>query len=381
MGKKKILNCIVGLTFALLLTACGTKKNATTEESSKTTEAYPKTTEECTETKEEIVLEKYKYEIDYHRLSPFYEQIYTPEEIDAANKVIDAFLNEEATVEVAAMTRADIEATESLLRIMCPTFMAMVKVDLPLNYDEYTTAISWTYRRPLEEVREEIQKFEAEVAHYLDELYENDSQEMRAMIIYLMLSEETSYDYTLAEDEFGGMPEEEVAYKNTAYWVLVGHTGVCYSYAEALVFLYNQAGMEAYDVSNFDGAHEWTLVKIDEKFYYVDATWSGSFYGYYDLSYFGLTTEDREGWAGGFSREANVIEFHPVSEFCEVDDTKYDYLHNKKYVSVSIVNIDHENQTMEIQLDNGDKEFILGKNACVDLEVEVYTDSQGTSGS
>lgn len=343
---KQTIFLMVLVVFSVLGTSCNGAVSPS--ETTMTSNTSYSSTSETTE-----ALKKLDYKIDYHKVPPLYEKVYTADEIEAAHKIIDAFLSGETETSIPEMRRTEIESTESLLRIMCPPFMAMVKVSVPKDYTVYTSTISWTYRRSMDEVRAELNRFETEVSGYLDELYENDSMEMRALLIYMRLSELTEYDYTLAQDDSGGLSEEEVAYRNTAYWTIVGHTGVCYSYSEALCFLYGQAGIDSYDVGNFEGGHDWTMALIDGKYYYVDSTWSGSSNGYYDIRYFGMTTEDRATWAGGFLEENNELFFVPVSNLCEVTDMKYSDLHNDNFSSVTIRNIDHKNRTIEFELPDG----------------------------
>lgn len=61
-----------------------------------------------------------------------------------------------------------------------------------------------------------------------------------------------------------------------AYGALVNKDAVCNGYAEALHLLFQCAGISSKFVSGTANGidHAWNLVKIDEKWYHVDATWN-----------------------------------------------------------------------------------------------------------
>ncbi|MDE7433438.1 MAG: leucine-rich repeat protein [Lachnospiraceae bacterium] len=48
---------------------------------------------------------------------------------------------------------------------------------------------------------------------------------------------------------------------------------VCNGYANAMKFLLEKVGIESYIVSSYDMEHAWNIVKVDGKWYHVDATW------------------------------------------------------------------------------------------------------------
>ncbi len=62
----------------------------------------------------------------------------------------------------------------------------------------------------------------------------------------------------------------------TAYGALIKGTAVCDGYAKALKILLNKAGIWAVRVTGEGKGvpHAWNLVKVDGKYFYVDATWN-----------------------------------------------------------------------------------------------------------
>ena len=119
--------------------------------------------------------------------------------------------------------------------------------------------------------------------------------------------------------------------------------------------MYGQAGLEAGSVSNMEGvgAHEWTVVRIDGKYYYVDATWAATEGGPYNSMYFGLTTEDRELWAGEFPPEETKFCYEPASDFFTADDYRFDGLQGVTFTAVTDYAVDHAAQTVRLDLSDG----------------------------
>ncbi|AEB75402.1 transglutaminase [Clostridium botulinum] len=63
---------------------------------------------------------------------------------------------------------------------------------------------------------------------------------------------------------------------HNAYGVLVNKTGVCESYAKAMYELLKAAGIECKYVAGYTnqgGGHAWNIVKLDNEWYNLDATW------------------------------------------------------------------------------------------------------------
>ncbi|MBP3855962.1 MAG: hypothetical protein IK990_10185 [Ruminiclostridium sp.] len=61
--------------------------------------------------------------------------------------------------------------------------------------------------------------------------------------------------------------------------------GICYAYADAFTYLCQLAGYDCFRVPGYAydgtkwGGHEWNLVKVDGKWYYVDVTWDDGGWG------------------------------------------------------------------------------------------------------
>ena len=78
----------------------------------------------------------------------------------------------------------------------------------------------------------------------------------------------------------------------TSYGALVNQSAVCEGYTRAMQMMLASVGIESFPVigNGNDGLHMWNCVKIDNEWYYVDATWNDTEKGSgYD--YFNITTE------------------------------------------------------------------------------------------
>lgn len=78
----------------------------------------------------------------------------------------------------------------------------------------------------------------------------------------------------------------------TSYGALVNQKAVCEGYTRAMQLMLSTVGMESLPIigNGNDGLHMWNGVKIDNEWYYVDATWNDTEKGSgYD--YFNITTE------------------------------------------------------------------------------------------
>ncbi|MDD4096936.1 MAG: hypothetical protein PHP22_11935 [Oscillospiraceae bacterium] len=119
------------------------------------------------------------------------------------------------------------------------------------------------------------------------ELLEEDSPTVRAIKLYRMYSVLIRYDY--------GAEDNDVVTDVSCYRGLMELEGICQSFASAYAYLCLQSGVEATTVTgmNSEYAHEWTILTLDDNYYYADPTFeSGD--GGYGLKYFGMTAAQRE---------------------------------------------------------------------------------------
>jgi len=349
--------CVI-LTISLAACVAGkpTVSPAETEnlaETETTTTRMPESRRtECTEAENETepaaepILERYNYTVDYHRHASLFDELYDSEIIRVADAVVDEFLKDETEIEIPVMTRQELSKAEHLLREMCPPFFAFAKLGLPENWNEEVTSLSWTYRIDAEQRHEQLEAFENEVNRYMDMLYENDTEAMRALIIFLEFGRNTDYDDVLADPDAYGISNDEYDARSNAFEVILKHAGVCYTQTEALDFLYLQAGLNATNVST--EGHAWTVAQIDGLYYYMDVTWTSTDEDVYTSEYFGITAENRKTWAGGFLPEETMLNREPIEGVLEVTDTRFSQLHGYSCSMIQSYEADHEKQIMHI---------------------------------
>ncbi|MBR3703874.1 MAG: leucine-rich repeat protein [Oscillospiraceae bacterium] len=99
----------------------------------------------------------------------------------------------------------------------------------------------------------------------------------RLKIIYDYICENIVYDYD-------NLPNSTYMLKYSAYAALINGTAVCQGYANLLYRMALEAGVDTRIISGYGngGAHAWNIVKMDGKYYYLDATWDAP---YFDFGY------------------------------------------------------------------------------------------------
>lgn len=171
---------------------------------------------------------------------------------------------------------------------------------------------------------------------HLAEVNEEDSQTVRAIKLYRMFSGIVSYDYVaLASEEIVDL---------SAYRAIMQYEGICQSFAPAYAYLCLQVGIDATTTGGMtDGtsgdivAHDWTLLELNDKYYYADTTFENGMGGG-GLMYFGMTSAQRELEGGFIADEYNIGGSNEIwgNDF-EVSDEAFAPLWNCVYV-ISVEN-------------------------------------------
>ncbi len=136
---------------------------------------------------------------------------------------------------------------------------------------------------------EEIEEYSAQLNEKIRELHLGLRSDMteysRELYIHDWLIQNCNYaeDVVKISDDFLSF---------TSYGALVSQKAVCEGYTRAMQMMLSSVGIESYPVigNGNDGLHMWNCVKIDNEWYYLDATWNDTEKGSgYD--YFNITTE------------------------------------------------------------------------------------------
>lgn len=75
----------------------------------------------------------------------------------------------------------------------------------------------------------------------------------------------------------------------TSYGAIVNGSAVCEGYAHAMCLILNKVGIDCYYANGYgeDSPHMWNIVKINDNWYHLDATWDdneNAYYNYFNLS-------------------------------------------------------------------------------------------------
>ena len=136
----------------------------------------------------------------------------------------------------------------------------------------------WTTAQQEAELDTEIERLVQEL-----ELKSDLTDYQKISAIYNYICSNVDYDYEHKKDD-------SYALKQTAYAAAVHKTSVCQGYATLFYRLALEAGVDCRYITGFSGEyHAWNLVKLDEQYYYVDATWDSEAFQY---QYFLKSTAD-----------------------------------------------------------------------------------------
>lgn len=298
--RRKGTTLLAVLLAAVLLCACGSQP---TQQPNR-----PETPEEA----------PYAFTLDYHRCAPLVEQKIGSVLVAAARLVIDAFLAGETTV---LLPEGDYGVNPGndlgyALNSMCPAFGAVTDYD-DNHFDKAARTVTWAYTQTPEQVQEALDALEQTAIGCMSCLRQGDGETARALLLYHALTEQAVYDYDVSDI----LADDSTAYRfrTSSYSALVLHSGICYSFAQALAFLYTQAGLDCAAVTGDGtaGFHMWLMAAIDGKWYYFDPTWDvgGGW------CYFGMTAEDRATWAGEFTGGALLGQ--DATQLADLTDTRF----------------------------------------------------------
>lgn len=200
---------------------------------------------------------------------------------------VDAFLNYETSIPCPKKSYSDY--IFSILNYEFPVFYADGTYDYETVYDKDTKTLNWSYKTSSKKEHEKlIKEFETSANALLKGVKENQSESVRAQIMYHNLTPIITYDYD-------GL---ETGKSLESYYVYTKHSGVCHSFAITYSQLLTQVGIEStiatgMPISAFIG-HAWTVMKIDGTYYFSDPTYEASFQNGTTYAFYGMGIKERE---------------------------------------------------------------------------------------
>lgn len=143
------------------------------------------------------------------------------------------------------------------------------EIDFYLNYLSYSKynvntkiveRVKPSYKYDKATCKKMVKAYDKEINNFLEKAPSNMSDIEKALYACVYLAQHCKYD--------GGG-----AYSGDAYGALVDNLAVCQGYSYGYKALADALGLECEIVISKSLNHSWNMVKIDGKYYYVDATW------------------------------------------------------------------------------------------------------------
>ena len=136
---------------------------------------------------------------------------------------------------------------------------------MSLNYsyydNEFTVNITHEYSE------DEINEIEAYVDNKIKTLITDDMTDREKIkIIHDDIINNTKYDILKIDDIY-----DETYKSQNAYGVFFQGYGICSGYTDAMAIYLYELGIKSYEINGLD--HIWNLIKLDDNWYHLDATW------------------------------------------------------------------------------------------------------------
>ncbi len=150
------------------------------------------------------------------------------------------------------------------------------------------------YDAPIDEYLNAVEQFKERVEFLIGSAcLEDDTPLEKTIALYKSETYRLDYDTAATEEDF----EDAYGYNVSPYRALMLNRGICQEIAGAYAYLLLQVGVDATTCGglkkDISSAHEWTVVKIDDKYYHCDVTYQCCT-DKYTLQYFGMTDDQRE---------------------------------------------------------------------------------------
>jgi len=291
------------------------------------------------------------YTVDFFKISPMISEHADPAVCAAAISVIEAFLNYETSVRISSEgnTSSFLNDLGYVLNCTCPPLTALTDLNkLSLyntpSYDRATGTIHWNYHLSEDEFRAAMDKFTARMNEQLSSVRRSDSDAMKALLLYMGLTENAVYDYELLNGDAAALGEAEYDLRSSSYYTLLEKHGICYNFSQAFLFLCTQADVECGTVLHFGGeqAHMWNILCMDGEYYYCDVTWDIS-----DVPrHFGINALDRASWAGGYDAQEGSMLGTILPAAYAIDGERFAQLRMKVPREITAIEIDREKQIL-----------------------------------
>ena len=309
--------------------------------------------------------ETYENNVDgHHTWNPhvfgyFHEQYHGDEKKEAFFNLIDALMAGETTFKCANEDAYNWAIGGRFITRFFPAATDCIEYSAD-GYKNGVGSIKLTV--PREELEARITEFEQMVLEILNDAVSDDYNDFETAIsLYDYIARNWVYDYEEYEsmDETGGFDEDSI------FRCFKEKKGICWEIADMYAYLLMQCGIEADEVSGdlsyMPEGHEWTALKIGDKWYMVDATWALTDWTTCYLQYFLFDEEKR--LDDGFKPESiSVAGWHGESYTkygIVMDNNEYADMRELEYFGInretqSVIGRDSELEFVAIPYENSE---------------------------
>lgn len=324
MNRKLPITAVM-LSVLIILSSCGmTTKPSETSTASATSSAGSSSAEAAITEGSTVEPFHMDHTFNPHCLSQIYVDKYGEQFKEDYFKYCDAIL-------------AGADSVECSKPLWMNLFQSISRVNLPIvseycyNSDEYFGAVGdgvyeLTYSIPKDEYLKKVDEFKSRVENLIERaVLADDSELEKALALYISESARIDYDY----DAMGNVSfRSEEGYGISPYRAIMTDKGICQETAGCYAYLLLQVGIDAITCGGItkdsSAAHEWTLVKLDGKYYHCDPTYQCS--EKFSVNYFGMNDAEREKQGDWDMPYNNIGDTNEIwqPDFPPFDDSKFE---------------------------------------------------------
>ena len=185
-------------------------------------------------------------------------------------RLVEAFKNYESSVDVSDIGITRDEAYNGGINTVINSHPEIISIaGTSYYYSPSTNLVTKIVITYTSNAREEQQKLDAAINELNSRVDISGMTDEEIVLAYHeYLTSTVAYAYAAyLQGSLGGAHEYDM------YGALVNHSSVCQGYAETMFYLLKKAGLSCAIASSQNINHAWNIVKVNGKWYHVDATW------------------------------------------------------------------------------------------------------------
>lgn len=185
-------------------------------------------------------------------------------------RLVEAFKNYESSVDVSDIGITREEAYNGGINTVINSHPEIIGIaGTSYYYSPSTNLVTKIVITYTSNAREEQQKLDAAINELNSRVDISGMTDEEIVLAYHeYLTSTVAYAYAAyLQGSLGGAHEYDM------YGALVNHSSVCQGYAETMFYLLKKAGLSCAIASSQNINHAWNIVKLNGKWYHIDATW------------------------------------------------------------------------------------------------------------